>query len=78
MSPLDMERAVRVGPETARETAADTANSTTPHPNAQTGNAVLPQFRNRRAFLVWALMCGYTKPERVVERVIAELEGQTT
>jgi hypothetical protein len=36
--------------------------------------ATLPQFRNPRAFLIWALMCGYTKPERVVERVVAELK----
>jgi hypothetical protein len=78
MSPADVERAARVGPEAARETAADTANSTTPEANAQSGRADLPQFRNRRAFLIWALMAGYTKPERVVERVVAELEEETT
>ena len=76
MSPPDVERAA-LGREAARETAADTANGTTLESNAQSSRATLPQFRNRRAFLIWALMCGYTKPERVVERVVAELEDET-
>ncbi len=29
---------------------------------------------DRRAFLCWALMLGLVPPERVVERVVAELE----
>jgi hypothetical protein len=40
MSPADVERAARVGPETARETAADTTNSTTPEDNAQAGKSL--------------------------------------
>ena len=35
-----------------------------------------PEHRNdRRRFLIWALMAGYTKPERVVERIVAEVEA---
>jgi hypothetical protein len=37
-------------------------------------NADLPQFRSRRAFLIWSLMVGAVPPQRVVERVVAELE----
>jgi hypothetical protein len=51
-------------------------NNTTPGTDAQSDRALLPQFRNRRAFLIWALMAGYTKPERVVERVVAELKQE--
>jgi hypothetical protein len=37
-----------------------------------------PEHRNdRRRFLIWALMAGYTKPERVVERIVSELEEET-
>jgi hypothetical protein len=31
---------------------------------------------DRRRFLVWALMLGAVPPERVVERVIAEVESE--
>jgi hypothetical protein len=35
-----------------------------------------PEHHNdRRRFLIWALMVGAVKPERVVERVLAEMEG---
>jgi len=34
-----------------------------------------PEHRgDRRRFLVWALMLGYTKPAVVVERIVGELE----
>ena len=37
----------------------------------------LPEHRGRRrAFLMWALMLGATTPERVVERVVAEIERE--
>jgi len=31
---------------------------------------------DRRRFLVWALMLGAIPPERVVERIVAEVEGE--
>ena len=31
---------------------------------------------DRRRFLVWACMLGVVKPERVVERIVAELETE--
>jgi hypothetical protein len=35
-----------------------------------------PEHRNdRRRFLIWACMLGVVPPERVVERVISEIEG---
>jgi hypothetical protein len=35
-----------------------------------------PEHRNdRRRFLIWALMAGYTKPERIVERIVGEIEA---
>ena len=35
-----------------------------------------PEHRcDRRRFLVWALMAGYVKPERMTERIVAEIEG---
>ena len=33
---------------------------------------------DRRRFLIWALMLGAVKPERVVERVVAEIEARTS
>ena len=30
---------------------------------------------NRRAFLIWALMLGVVEPQRVVERVVRDVEG---
>jgi hypothetical protein len=46
----------------------------------QRGNVIAdadpPQFRNRRAFLIWACMIGVVPPERVVERVVAEVESE--
>jgi hypothetical protein len=48
--------------EAARETAGGTNDST---PAA---------FRNRRAFLMFALAIGAIPPERAVERIVAELE----
>jgi len=36
-----------------------------------------PEHRNeRRRFLIWALMIGAAPPERVTQRVIAELEQE--
>ena len=37
-----------------------------------------PEFgTSRRAFLIYALACGLVKPERVTERVVAELAEET-
>jgi hypothetical protein len=45
-------------------------------PSNLTADAGLPQFRDRRAFLIWACMIGVVPPERVVERVVAEIEAK--
>ena len=44
-------------------------------------NASLPQstdspYASRRRFLVWACMAGYCGPERVVERILADLASE--
>ena len=44
-------------------------------------NVSLPQsadspYASRRRFLVWACMAGYVGPERVVERILAELADE--
>ena len=57
-----MKRAARVAPETARDTALHTANNN--------------PFADRRKFLVWACMAGYVGPERVTERILAELADE--
>jgi hypothetical protein len=37
----------------------------------------LPEHRGRRrAFIAWALMLGAIPPERMVERIVAELEQE--
>jgi len=33
-----------------------------------------PQFRNRRAFVVWAVRHGFAPPERLTERILAEIQ----
>ena len=35
-------------------------------------------FASRRRFLVLALMAGWIKPERVTERIVAEVEAEAT
>jgi hypothetical protein len=44
------------------------------------GSASVPQpaspFTDRRRFLMWALSIGAVPPERVVERIVAELEQE--
>jgi len=59
-----VKRAARVGPA-AREKALDSADSTNP-------------FADRRKFLIWACMAGFVGPERVVERILAEIEAEVT
>jgi hypothetical protein len=39
-------------------------------------DADAPQFRGRRAFIVWAVSCGFVKPERLTEEIVAELERE--
>jgi hypothetical protein len=39
-------------------------------------STVPPAFRNRRAFLIWAFAIGAVPPERVVERVVAEIQRE--
>ena len=34
------------------------------------------QFRNRRAFLIWSLAMGFIPPERVTERVLADIQTE--
>jgi len=49
-----------------------------PVPDPVAPPADAPEHHNdRRAFLVWALMLGAIPPERVAERVLADLEGET-
>ena len=43
-----------------------------------TVDAAAPQFASRRAFIVWALSCGFVKPERLTESVLADLEREVT
>ena len=33
-------------------------------------------FADRRKFLIWACMCGFVGPERVVERILAEIADE--
>ena len=41
-----------------------------------TVDAALPQqFRNRRAFVVWAVSAGFASPNRLTEAVVAEIEA---
>lgn len=58
-APPNVKRAARVAPETARGTALDTPNNN--------------PFADRRKFLIWACMAGFIGPERVVERILADL-----
>lgn len=45
-------------------------------PTAPPADVEPPEHRGeRRAFLIWCLMVGAVKPERVVERIVAEVEG---
>jgi hypothetical protein len=77
-APPHMKRAARVAPETARETAADTANSTTPHHNAQSGKTALPEYCvSWHAFVAWAVGQGYAPTTRMVDAIIDELEAET-
>ena len=40
-------------------------------------NDIVPQaFRSRRAFLVWAVACGFVKPDRLTERIVDDLERE--
>jgi hypothetical protein len=49
--------------------------TTTPNVPVDQRDDEEPEHHNdRRAFLCWALMLGLVPPERVVERVVAELE----
>ena len=32
--------------------------------------------KSRRRFVVWAVLCGFAKPERLTETVLAELEQE--
>jgi hypothetical protein len=41
-----------------------------PDPDA----AAQPQFRNRRAFVVWAVQHGFAPPQRLTECILAEIE----
>jgi len=35
-----------------------------------------PEHRgDRRRFLVWAVLCGFAPPERLTERIVADVEG---
>lgn len=54
-----------------------TANSISDVAVAQAPNgvAVLAQFTSGRRFLIWPLMAGYVPPQRVVERIVAEVEA---
>jgi hypothetical protein len=38
-----------------------------------------PEHHNeRRRFLVWAVLAGFAKPERLTERIVAEVENEAT
>jgi hypothetical protein len=60
--------------ETDRTKDTDNRNPSADTGAAQAVRASLPQFTSRRRFIVWATMCGYVKPERLTERIVAELE----
>lgn len=62
--PRNEETRLAPGLEVKQESAS-TADSTSP-------------FANRRRFLIWALMIGAVPPERVTERILAELAAEVS
>ena len=62
----DVKRAARVAPETAREAVLQ----------GEAKDSTGPVFRNRRTFLCWAVACGFVKPERLTERILADIERE--
>jgi hypothetical protein len=54
-----------------RETQADNANTAAPAHATQGSDG---PFGNRRRFLIWAAMAGFVGPERVTERILADLD----
>jgi len=50
-------------------------------PDATQGESSDPdaprQFRSRRAFLVWAVALGLAPPQRLTERIVAEVEAES-
>ena len=70
MSSPPRKRDARVAPGVSVETEMQSSRNLSAEPD-------VPQaFRNRRAFLIWALAIGAIPPERVVERVISEVERE--
>lgn len=78
MKPPDKTRADRALDPTALESdslSGEIGSKYTPRAATQVEE---PEHQSdRRRFLVWALMLGAVPPERVVERVVAELEQDT-
>ena len=65
------------GPPKRREPRAAALNATLGQQASSQYTAEEPEHRNqRRRFLVWALMLGATKPEVVVDRIVAEIERE--
>lgn len=66
-------------PAAAAARGADTQRNTIPvdtTPAKVTPQREAPEYHcSRRRFLVWAVMAGYVKPERMTERVVAEIEA---
>jgi hypothetical protein len=71
MSPLDVRNPA--GGRGSRGTSEITAADNLPHQSAspQVGEGA---FSSRRRFLIWACMAGFVGPERVTERILAELD----
>lgn len=72
-------------PDPGRDCALQTVATAKGAELAQDGNngsASVAQtaspFATRRTFLIWALSIGAIPPERVTERIVAEIEQETT
>jgi hypothetical protein len=58
--------------------ASETPNLIKVRPDHTATTGEVPEHRNnRRRFLIYALMAGLVPPERVVERVVAEVDEET-
>jgi hypothetical protein len=62
-------KALGVEPRASEEQLHDNTNRTDSGVCSQEEG----QYSSRRRFLIWACMAGYVGPERVTERILAEL-----
>ncbi|HEV2037112.1 MAG TPA: hypothetical protein VGQ96_00785 [Candidatus Eremiobacteraceae bacterium] len=72
--PPDSKTPLARGVVQIEKTYGTSANDSADPQNAQVLRERLPQFTSRRRFCVWAVLAGFAPPERLTERIIAELE----